>query len=192
MGAGESGKSTIFKQMKILHSNGFTKQECESYRDTVHGNVIKAIRALTEASQALDIPLEEPENQPRADKIMELDDDDILSIQRIWSPDLGRDVAKLWSDPGIQKVFLRRNEFQLDDSTSYYMNDLDRISKLDYVPTQEDVLRTRVKTTGVVEMNYQLTDNNGKQKTVQMMDVGGQRNERKKWIHCFEGVNAVM
>ena len=25
-----------------------------------------------------------------------------------------------------------------------------------------------------------------------MYDVGGQRNERKKWIHCFEGVTAVI
>jgi len=25
-----------------------------------------------------------------------------------------------------------------------------------------------------------------------MIDVGGQRNERKKWIHCFEGVRAVI
>ena len=26
----------------------------------------------------------------------------------------------------------------------------------------------------------------------EMYDVGGQRNERKKWIHCFEGVTAVI
>ncbi len=25
-----------------------------------------------------------------------------------------------------------------------------------------------------------------------MYDVGGQRSERKKWIHCFEGVTAVI
>ncbi len=25
-----------------------------------------------------------------------------------------------------------------------------------------------------------------------MFDVGGQRNERKKWIHCFEHVTAVL
>ncbi len=28
--------------------------------------------------------------------------------------------------------------------------------------------------------------------TFEMYDVGGQRNERKKWIHCFEGVTAVI
>lgn len=25
-----------------------------------------------------------------------------------------------------------------------------------------------------------------------MMDVGGQRSERKKWIHCFEGVQCLL
>jgi hypothetical protein len=25
-----------------------------------------------------------------------------------------------------------------------------------------------------------------------MFDVGGQRTERKKWIHCFEGVTAII
>ncbi len=25
-----------------------------------------------------------------------------------------------------------------------------------------------------------------------MLDVGGQRSERKKWIHCFEGVTAII
>lgn len=28
--------------------------------------------------------------------------------------------------------------------------------------------------------------------TFEMYDVGGQRNERKKWIHCFDNVTAVI
>lgn len=27
---------------------------------------------------------------------------------------------------------------------------------------------------------------------LRMFDVGGQRSERKKWIHCFEGVTAII
>lgn len=28
--------------------------------------------------------------------------------------------------------------------------------------------------------------------SARMFDVGGQRSERKKWIHCFEGVTAII
>ncbi|CAB1353741.1 unnamed protein product, partial [Coregonus sp. 'balchen'] len=68
-----------------------------------------------------------------------------------------------------------------------YLNDLDRISQQNYVPTQQDVLRTRVKTTGIVETHFTFKDLYFK-----MFDVGGQRSERKKWIHCFEGVTAII
>ncbi|KAF2980488.1 hypothetical protein EK904_006807, partial [Melospiza melodia maxima] len=68
-----------------------------------------------------------------------------------------------------------------------YLNDLDRISQPTYIPTQQDVLRTRVKTTGIVETHFTFKDLYFK-----MFDVGGQRSERKKWIHCFEGVTAII
>ena len=81
----------------------------------------------------------------------------------------------------------RSREYQLNDSASYYLNALDRISRPNYVPTQQDVLRTRVKTTGIVETNFSF-----KKLDFKLFDVGGQRSERKKWIHCFEGVTAII
>ncbi|CAN7977630.1 unnamed protein product, partial [Ixodes persulcatus] len=68
-----------------------------------------------------------------------------------------------------------------------YLNALDRISQASYTPTQQDVLRTRVKTTGIVETHFVF-----KELHFKMFDVGGQRSERKKWIHCFEGVTAII
>ena len=82
----------------------------------------------------------------------------------------------------LQSCFLRAREYQLNDSASYYLNALDRISMPDYIPTVQDVLRTRVKTTGIVETRFLF-----KTLSFKMIDVGGQRSERKKWIHCFEG-----
>lgn len=67
------------------------------------------------------------------------------------------------------------------------MNSLDRICQSDYCPTQQDVLRTRVKTTGIVEISFKF-----KGLIFRIFDVGGQRSERKKWIHCFEDVTAVV
>jgi guanine nucleotide-binding protein G(i) subunit alpha len=56
-----------------------------------------------------------------------------------------------------------------------------------YLPSVEDVLRSRVRTSGIVEEIYNISGVD-----FAIYDVGGQRNERKKWIHCFDGVTAVI
>ena len=68
-----------------------------------------------------------------------------------------------------------------------FFDDLERLFSKEFVPTDQDVLRARLRTTGITETHFDLG-------TLQyrMFDVGGQRSERKKWIHCFEGVNALM
>jgi guanine nucleotide-binding protein G(i) subunit alpha len=101
--------------------------------------------------------------------------------------EIGQLMKRLWSDRGVQKCFARSREYQLNDSAAYYLNELDRIASPNYVPTQQDVLRTRVKTTGIIETQFSFKGLHFK-----MFDVGGQRSERKKWIHCFEGVTAII
>lgn len=49
------------------------------------------------------------------------------------------------------------------------------------------MLQARLRTTGITETLFEL-----KQLNFRMMDVGGQRSERKKWIHCFEGVQCLL
>ena len=68
-----------------------------------------------------------------------------------------------------------------------YFDSIGRIAQPDYLPNDQDVLRSRVKTTGITETTFIIGD-----LTYRMFDVGGQRSERKKWIHCFENVTAVM
>lgn len=63
-------------------------------------------------------------------------------------------MKRLWKDPGVQLCFSRSREYQLNDSAAYYLNALDRIALANYVPSQQDVLRTRVKTTGIVETHF--------------------------------------
>merc|ERR1712066_900224 len=101
--------------------------------------------------------------------------------------ELGQLMKRLWRDRGVQHCFSRSREYQLNDSAAYYLNALDRICSPHYVPTQQDVLRTRVKTTGIIETQFTF-----KGLKFKMFDVGGQRSERKKWIHCFEGVTAII
>ncbi|XP_040424835.1 guanine nucleotide-binding protein G(t) subunit alpha-1 isoform X2 [Cygnus olor] len=96
-------------------------------------------------------------------------------------------IGRLWKDAGIQACFDRASEYQLNDSAGYYLSDLERLVTPGYVPTEQDVLRSRVKTTGIIETQFSFKDLN-----FRMFDVGGQRSERKKWIHCFEGVTCII
>lgn len=63
-------------------------------------------------------------------------------------------MKKLWQDQGVQLCFARSREYQLNDSAAYYLNALDRIAQPHYIPSQQDLLRTRVKTTGIVETHF--------------------------------------
>lgn len=62
-----------------------------------------------------------------------------------------------------------------------------RIADPEYVPVEADVLRARTKTSGISETRFNMG-----QLSIHMFDVGGQRSERKKWIHCFEAVTSII
>ncbi|VTJ73318.1 Hypothetical predicted protein [Marmota monax] len=96
-------------------------------------------------------------------------------------------IKQVWQDPGIQECYDRRREYQLSDSAKYYLTDIDRIAMPSFVPTQQDVLRVRVPTTGIIEYPFDLENI-----IFRMVDVGGQRSERRKWIHCFESVTSII
>ena len=55
LGGGESGKSTIVKQMKILHSSGFSQKECLDYKAIVFANTIESLTIIMSAMSRLRI-----------------------------------------------------------------------------------------------------------------------------------------
>ena len=63
-------------------------------------------------------------------------------------------MKKLWNDSGVQQCFNRSNEYQLNDSAKYFLDKLDYIGLPHSLPCTQDILRTRVKTTGIVEINF--------------------------------------
>ena len=48
------------------------------------------------------------------------------------------------------------------------------------MPSDQDILRARIRTTGIVEHRFEI-NHEGKVNSFRMFDVGGQRNARKKW-----------
>ncbi|KAF3490757.1 small G-protein GPA2 [Arthroderma uncinatum] len=156
LGAGESGKSTIIKQMRIIHSGGFPIDERRQTRAPL-AHFVQNSEADVECDEAFtDIKVREA-------------------------------VKTMWEDAGVQKAVARGHEFALHDNLHYYFHSLDRIFTPGWLPNNQDMLHSRLRTTGITETLFELGQIN-----FRMMDVGGQRSERKKWIHCFEGVQCLL
>ena len=48
-------------------------------------------------------------------------------------------------------------------------------------------MRCRARTIGITETVFQLREHE-----MLMVDVGGQKSERRKWIHCFQDVTSIL
>ncbi|XP_064641600.1 guanine nucleotide-binding protein G(s) subunit alpha isoform X2 [Lineus longissimus] len=185
LGAGESGKSTIVKQMRILHVNGFGPEEKKQKIEDIKKNIRDAILTITGAMSTLNPPvqLENPANQHRVDYIQ-----DVASSADFDYPEIFYDHTEaLWKDTGVISCFERANEYQLIDCAKYFLDKVSEIRKPDYTPSEQDILRCRVLTSGIFETKFTVDKVN-----FHMFDVGGQRDERRKWIQCFNDVTAII
>lgn len=183
LGTGESGKSTFIKQMRIIHGAGYSDDDKKAFIKLIYQNIVMAMQSMLKAMITLKIEYANPDNIQNSETIGEVDYELVTSFE----PDFVGAIRSLWNDAGIQEAYDRRREYQLTDSAKYYLSDLDRIEKEDFLPTEQDILRARVPTTGIIEYPFDLDSI-----IFRMVDVGGQRSERRKWIHCFENVTSII
>jgi len=149
LGTGESGKSTIAKQMKILHTEGFSKQELLSFRPVVFNNTLTSMRTLVQAVRNMNLDLKE-ENKLKAHYFEEVNPVELETF----TIEMAKDVKAIWADPAIQDAYQRRNEFQLMDGAQYCFEHVERFAAADYTPDETDVLRVRARTTGIIETTF--------------------------------------
>uniref|UniRef100_A0A3Q3XFD3 Uncharacterized protein n=1 Tax=Mola mola TaxID=94237 RepID=A0A3Q3XFD3_MOLML len=191
LGAGESGKSTFLKQMRIIHGQDFDQQAREDFRATIYSNVIKGVRVLVDAREKLHIPWGNEDNQQHGNSLMAFD----TRSAKMASGQLETSVflqylpaiKALWVDSGIQNAYDRRREFQLGESVKYFLDNLDNLGDLNYLPSQQDILLARKPTKGIHEYDFEI-----KNVPFKMVDVGGQRSERRRWFECFDSVTSIL
>jgi len=157
----------------------------------LHQNVLDCMKALINQVKVYNEIELSPDDSKTAAEI------DSYNEQERITPELGERIIKLFNSKAVQHAYSRRNEFWLLDSFEYYLENLPRFCTPDFEPNEDDIVMARIRTTGIVVTNL-------KQKLVreskhepeyldfEVVDVGGQRNERKKWMHCFDDVRAVL
>jgi len=185
LGAGESGKTTFLKQMRIIHGKDYDEQDLIEFKPIIYANVLKGMKVLADARRKLDIPWGDPESQVFGEQILNFQPTAKLDTPLFL--EYCTTVIKLWHDTGIQEAYKRRNEFQLGDSTSYFLNNLERVGKKDFMPTKQDMLNSRKATKGIQEYIFEI-----KGIPFVMVDVGGQRSQRTKWFQCFDAVTSIL
>ncbi|KAL0111180.1 hypothetical protein PUN28_012824 [Cardiocondyla obscurior] len=182
-GTGESGKSTFIKQMRIIHGSGYSDEDKKGFIKLVYQNIFMAMQSMIRAMDFLKIQYGDSSNIEKAELVRSVDFETVTTFE---SPYVEA-IKDLWADAGIQECYDRRREYQLTDSAKYYLMEIDRVAASNYLPTEQDILRVRVPTTGIIEYPFDLEEIR-----FRMVDVGGQRSERRKWIHCFENVTSII
>uniref|UniRef100_A0A336KC17 CSON006752 protein n=1 Tax=Culicoides sonorensis TaxID=179676 RepID=A0A336KC17_CULSO len=193
LGTGESGKTTILKQMKILHSEqAFSDEDRKNKVAEIRYNLHESIYELVRHVPILGLNFDSAENRIKADYI--------LGIGK-YPPQVFDDVycncvLDLWiNDSSIRTAYNHSNEFQLIDNAKYFLDKVETITRADYIPTNEDILKSRKITNGINEVTFKIKMTKGMNtgiQTFKMFDVGGQRNNRNKWLQVFEGIDAVL
>ncbi|KAG9124870.1 hypothetical protein FRC07_009933 [Ceratobasidium sp. 392] len=183
LGSGDSGKSTVLKQMRVIHNDKFTAQEIESYRQLVFNNIIRGIQMLVDSLPVLELSISS-QNAPLMDVIRSTPE---LRDGEAYPEQLLQPLQSIWDDSQVQQGWLRANEVALPENLQYFFNDLPRVFQRDYAPTTQDIIRCRAQTTGITETVFKLRGHE-----LHLVDVGGQRSERRKWIHCFQEVTTIL
>ncbi|KAL6427657.1 hypothetical protein ACFW04_008846 [Cataglyphis niger] len=169
--------------MRIIHGSGYSDEDKRGFIKLVYQNIFMAMQSMIRAMDLLKIQYGDSSNIEKAELVRSVDFETVTTFE---SPYVEA-IKDLWADAGIQECYDRRREYQLTDSAKYYLSDLDRIEKPDFLPTEQDILRARAPTTGIIEYPFDLDSI-----IFRMVDVGGQRSERRKWIHCFENVTSII
>ncbi|VDN90125.1 unnamed protein product [Brugia pahangi] len=200
------------QQQKILHLNGFTEEDKSRYRQSILRNVVDSVAKMLRACETYRIVHEHviqvlnivtftnviwmrrvqirglsEEKVNIFMKFYEDVDSDLGDAQIVISHEMAKIIQQIWQSNSIQLVYERRFNYQLLDNAKFFLNSLGRITSPDYSPTTQDILQCRFKTMGIHEINFIY-----KKVDFKMIDVGGQRSERRKWIHCFDDVNMVL
>jgi len=185
LGSGESGKSTVLKQLKMIHKIEMTQSEIQDYIQSLRRNALQCMNILIEQVQVYQIEYTQDDSKEKAALLQRLDDEE---SDESFTLDVADAINYLWKkEPAIKEVWEKRSEYWILDAADYYFENVERFIQDDFEPTEEDYVMARIMTTGIIK-----TELNIKPLQFTVVDVGGQRNERRKWIHCFDDVNAII
>jgi guanine nucleotide-binding protein G(i) subunit alpha len=175
----------------------YSKDDLSTYKEIVHSNILQNINLIVHKMKSLGVKLEYQQNQEFFDVIEKLTPEDYLVANTLYNREMATKISTLMSDKNFQNVFRQNCNHICTEGFEYILKHLYRMSDQNFVPSQTDIMVSRIKTTGIVESIHQQNfERFGLSKdelnVIRLVDVGGARNERKKWIYCFNNVSMIF
>ena len=179
LGAGESGKTTFTQQLTLLYNlqNMTMEERKRNTLTALHENVVQCISATAANALRLNIDLT-PEDKERLESI---------KMSTRLDKVVADDVEALWYSEGMQRSYAQKSKYWVLDTVDWLMENVQRFAADDYVPTRQDMILSRRRTTGITEHTYMVDD-----VAFTIIDVGGQRSERRKWVQFFADVHCIV
>lgn len=168
--------------MRLIHNQKFTSIERESYVKLIWYNIITTIFNILTHMEHNNIDFE---NSTLKDQLVDLPH----YPQSQWDinnpEEYSNFVQAYWGDLATKETYKALPDAEVN--MEYFFDQADQILVRSYIPSDQDILNTRMKTTGISETVFMMNQMN-----YRLVDVGGQRSERRKWIHCFDNVKALL
>ncbi|CAI5439370.1 unnamed protein product [Caenorhabditis angaria] len=185
LGTGECGKSTILKQLRILHSNGYTVSERQAMVPAICSNIVSGMAQILRARDKYFYISVSKETEDDIQHIIRLSEN--CKMREKFGQVTFEALLRLREEQKIIMLIQECNTYPHTEHLVYFLWKLEKIYDDSFVPSVEDILKVRIATTGVVKFDFDV-----KGTIFSVIDVGGQRSERRKWIHQFDNVNALI
>jgi GTPase SAR1 family protein len=189
LGTGDSGKSTLRQKINALcnddYGSGYLEDFCRLVRAVINDGmpVLIKLSGLPSDNEAVS----------QFNAAYGIAHQKVLT-QGMMAPEstseyffaCANSIKTLWADPAVQQAYHKSLEDPYNKvfpriEAHYFLDRIEEISKPEYLPNEQDMLKVRVRTTGILtEVN---TFNNSK---FELIDIGGAQSERKKWKHTYE------
>lgn len=180
-GSGESGKTTFVRQLKLRFLGGLDQGDREAYVPTIRGNLVEAMQAL--------ILWVEKGGEEIPDDLIE--SSTLVSSVNAFNCDFTQELADaletLWGEQIIRTAFQHKDETVICDHMDYFFPQVQTVFADGYSPTDEDILRARIRSIGIDTVNFDIAG-----AKICIYDVGGQQSERGKWEEVMGSISGVL
>eukprot|EP00924_Labyrinthula_sp_SR-Ha-C_P011763 maker-scaffold_69-snap-gene-0.52-mRNA-1 protein AED:0.05 eAED:0.05 QI:96/1/1/1/0.8/0.66/6/59/381 len=198
-GPGECGKTTILRRMMLIHGNtDVINRELRMYRGRICFNVIEGAALVVKALRKFYGREFEKEFIQDANIILEVEKYYVETVQSVVNATLEEPndqlVPAILNIYNNSKTFRRllelRTEFSLFETWEHFAKKLSEYPMWggpNWMPQNSDLLHSRIRSTGHSDFLFQ------QQNTYyELIDIGGQRTERKKFFFLFSEMDCLI